>query len=341
LALDLERPRARIRATIPHRGVPFWRAQALTLACVLTAAVLRWPLGPLLGGQIPFVTFFPAVLLASIWGGSWAGVTAVALNLVTAGASWGGNQFGLRFEILPTASLVAFVIFGGVVVLLTDLLRAALKDLARSERQAQLLASEMRHRVKNALAMAKALSRQTARGATSVLEYQALLEGRLDALAHAPEYAPRIDLDPPPLPILIGQVLEPFDLQRFERSGPPLPLPPHLGGTFALVLHELATNATKHGASIHAHRYGLSDLASGCGSIIVDWVERGGPAVSGPVRLGFGSRLLTSAFPDNQAIVALDYQVEGVRCRITLVAPPVAGAEKAAAGKTTTKPAEA
>ena len=338
--MDLERLRTRIRATIPHQGVPFWRGQVIALACVLAAAVLRWPLDPLLAGQLPFVTFFPAVLLASIWGGSWAGVTAVALTLVTAGASWGGNQLGLRFEVLPAASLVAFVLFGGVVVLLSDLLRAAFRDLARSEREAQLLASEMRHRVKNALAMAMALSRQTARGATSVPEYQALLEGRLDALAHAPEYAPGINLDPPPLPTLIGQVLEPFDLQRFERSGPPLPLPPHLGGTFALVLHELATNATKHGAlSVPMGTVSLT-WHQDAGSIILDWIERGGPAVSRPVRLGFGSRLLTSAFAGDQATVALDYHIEGVRCRITLVAPPEAGTEKAA-GTMTTKPAEA
>jgi len=170
--LDLRSLRESIRATIPYRRVAFWRGQAIAFCCVSVAAVLRWLLDPTLAGQLPFVTFFPAVLLASIWGGSWAGVTAVALTLVAASTSWAGNHVGLRFEVLPAASLIVFVVFGGVVVFLSDLLRTALKDLARSEQQAQLTAGEMRHRVKNALAMAMAISRQTARSATSVQEYQ-------------------------------------------------------------------------------------------------------------------------------------------------------------------------
>jgi two-component sensor histidine kinase len=293
----------------------------IAVGCVSAAAVLRWPLDPTLAGQLPFVTFFPAVLLASIWGGSWAGVTAVALTLAAASASWGGNQVGLRFDVLPAASLAAFVVFGGVVVFLSDLLRTTLKDLARSERQAQLMASEMRHRVKNTLAMAKALSRQTARSASSPGEYQTLLEGRLDALAHAPEYASENDADLPTLPVLVTQILEPFGLARFERSGPPLSAPAQDGGTFALLLHELATNASKYGAlSVPSGRVSLT-WRQDAGYIAIDWVERDGPAVAEPTRRGFGSRLLKSGFPEDRATVELDYHVDGVRCRITLIAP--------------------
>jgi two-component sensor histidine kinase len=304
--------------------VPFWRGQAIAGACVVAAAVLRWSLDPLLAGQLPFVTFFPAVLLASIWGGTWAGVTAVALTLAVAGTSWGGLAAGLRFEVLPAASLIAFIAFGGVVVFLSDLLRATLKDLARSERQAKLLASEMRHRVKNALAMASAVSRQTARTATSVPEYQALLEGRLDALAHAPEYGS--ERDPPELRVLLAQVLDPFGLHRFERSGPALTFPAQAGGTLALVLHELATNATKHGAlSLPTGRISLT-WRQDPGKICIDWTERGGPEVAPPVRRGFGSRLLATGFPEDQASVVLEYHPEGVRCRIVLVVTsPIAG----------------
>jgi two-component sensor histidine kinase len=304
--------------------VPFWRGQAIAGACVVAAAVLRWPLDPLLAGQLPFVTFFPAVLLASIWGGTWAGVTAVALTLAIAGTSWGGLATGLRFEVLPGASLIAFIAFGGMVVFLSDLLRATLKDLARSERQAQLLASEMRHRVKNALAMASAASRQTAHTATSVEEYQALLEGRLEALAHAPEYGS--ERDPPELPVLLAQVLDPFGPHRFERSGPALTFPPHAGGTLALLLHELATNATKHGAlSMPTGRVSLT-WRQDPGAIRINWIERGGPSVAPPARRGFGSRLLATAFPEDQARVVLDYHPEGVRCQIVLVVtPPISG----------------
>jgi hypothetical protein len=47
--------------------------------------------------------------------------------------SWGGNQVGLRFEVLPTASLIVFIVSGGAMVLLSDLLRST--RLARHCRQ--------------------------------------------------------------------------------------------------------------------------------------------------------------------------------------------------------------
>jgi hypothetical protein len=66
------------------------------------------------------------------------------------------------------------------------------------------------------------------------------------------------------------------------------------------------------------------------GAIVIDWIERGGPAVGRPSRLGFGSRLLASALPKDRATVTLDYHVEGVRCRITLIVLPEFVAEDVA-----------
>jgi len=99
-------------------------------------------------------------------------------------------------------------------------------------------------------------------------------------------------------------------------------IPPQVGGTFALLLHELATNATKYGAlSVPAGRVSISWWQEP-GAVHFDWTEIGGPAVTPPARRGFGSRLLASAFPEDQAAVTIDYRADGVRCRISLIVPP-------------------
>jgi two-component sensor histidine kinase len=99
-------------------------------------------------------------------------------------------------------------------------------------------------------------------------------------------------------------------------------LPPPQALALALALHELATNALKHGAlSAPGGRVSVS-----CGtdpedaSTVVEWTERGGPPVAGPpARRGFGLRLLAS-----QAGVAADlrFEPEGVRCALRLPHPP-------------------
>ena len=83
------------------------------------------------------------------------------------------------------------------------------------------------------------------------------------------------------------------------------------------MIHELATNAAKHGAlsspegKIEIFWLGESD-EKGC----LTWKERFGPQVVKPSRAGFGSKLLRSAFPQGKGEAALEFEPDGVRCRI-------------------------
>jgi len=85
---------------------------------------------------------------------------------------------------------------------------------------------------------------------------------------------------------------------------------------FSLALHELATNALKHGAlsSTDGNISIVWTVASDDGGAVLKfrWQERGGPAVLAPGQRGFGTLLLESTFSE----VNFDYAREGLSCEI-------------------------
>ena len=86
---------------------------------------------------------------------------------------------------------------------------------------------------------------------------------------------------------------------RISIDGPRVLLKPSAVQGFALVLHELATNAAKHGAlSVAEGRISVSWSVQGNStepSLVFDWQERGGPPAKPPEHRGFGSILLENA----------------------------------------------
>jgi two-component sensor histidine kinase len=92
----------------------------------------------------------------------------------------------------------------------------------------------------------------------------------------------------------------------------------------SLALHELATNALKYGALIAAS--GRVSIAWTCEDqdgepkFVFVWQEFGGPTVSKPTRVGFGSRLISRVLEDDfRGSVDVTYESTGLVCR--LIAP--------------------
>jgi two-component sensor histidine kinase len=140
----------------------------------------------------------------------------------------------------------------------------------------------------------------------------AALRGRVNALAVAHDLVreasgsgPTRGLRPTMLAALAEAVLGPFGTTRAEAGvaggggrialrGPPVSIGPTAAAALALALHELATNAARHGAlSRPQGRVALSWGETAPGGIRMTWRETGGPAVAGPPeRRGFGSTLI-------------------------------------------------
>lgn len=101
-------------------------------------------------------------------------------------------------------------------------------------------------------------------------------------------------------------------------DGASVVLEPGEAQNFSLALHELTTNAAKHGALSVPHgrvevRWWVTETDTGP-LLQFEWRERNGPTVPSPSRQGFGSSLLRQVFPKSQ----LDFDPDGLSCRIDL-----------------------
>jgi PAS domain S-box-containing protein len=190
-----------------------------------------------------------------------------------------------------------------------------------SEHQAVLLA-ELQHRVRNILAVTRAIAARTADTAESVPDYAHLLAGRMAALARTQSSLTRAAGAGVDLGTLIRDEIGAHSIPATQVNvdGPPIVLGAKAAELMALALHELATNALKYGA-----------LADAAGSLAVSWVEfdengagwlrldwketslRAPP--ERPMRKGFGTELITEQVPYELAgRGCLEFYPEGARC---------------------------
>jgi PAS domain S-box-containing protein len=193
------------------------------------------------------------------------------------------------------------------------------------ERQALLL-KELAHRVKNTLALVLSLARQTGARATAVADFLGLFEGRLRALAVVHELLTESGWRSASLVALARLVLAAHAGPGEEGEGritaaieDDVPLRPAAAQDLVLVLHELATNAAKHGAlSAPGGAVALEGRVEG-GELILVWREAGGPPAAPPAARGFGSTLLEQAVAHQQGgRVELDWRPEGLACTLRL-----------------------
>lgn len=181
----------------------------------------------------------------------------------------------------------------------SSLFRAAERELAQrreAEAHQRMLLNELDHRVKNSLAVVLAIANQTARNTSNFTEFNVVFAGRVQALAQAHTLLSEGRWQTTGLRDLVrttlGAICDPCD-PRISTSGPALDLPPRHTLALSLILHELATNASKYGALATCE--GSLEVAWSLGTdgqIRIDWHETATTNVIGPTRMGFGSRLI-------------------------------------------------
>ena len=168
----------------------------------------------------------------------------------------------------------------------------------------------------------------TARTATSTAEMARTLTGRLTALARAHDlirpaitqdvrYAASADLYD-----LVKAVLSPHlssEENQIRIDGTRIEIGPTAGTAFALIMHELATNAVKYGAlSVPEGRVEIAWKMIE-NQLTFSWAETGGPLITDmPERVGFGSQLSrVSARGQLGGDIAFDWQPAGLQIRLT------------------------
>jgi len=197
----------------------------------------------------------------------------------------------------------------------------------KAEERQELLAREVDHRAKNALALVQSIVRLTK--ASDQKTYVAAVEGRIRALSRAHTVLAQARWEGASLNNLIEEELAPFrigDPRRVELKGPQVMLQPAAAQTLALALHELATNAAKYGAlSVLDGRLTLQWCVRG-DELQLDWEEYGGPPVVPPSSQGFGSRVLRASVEGQlRGRLALDWRPNGLSCRLSIPSPGKGG----------------
>ena len=248
-------------------------------------------------------------------------VRRVLRTLVSAERELTAPDSGTRYivRILPYRSIDNSI--AGVVVTFIDV-----TAITRAEERQRLLLAELQHRVRNTLGVVRSIARRSAETSASVEDYASHLDGRLSAFARTQSMVTRDPEGGVDLEYLVVEELLAYNAKEGEQlrvSGPSVRLQPKAAESFALAVHELATNALKYGA-LHqpVGRIDVSwrfDDAADPTQLIFDWRERGGPPVTAPRRKGFGSEMLerTLAF-EFKAKTTLIFNAQGLHCTIAV-----------------------
>lgn len=195
-----------------------------------------------------------------------------------------------------------------------------------TETRLTLLLGELQHRVRNILGVVRSIVSRSVRNATSIEDLAAHLDGRLDNLARTQGIFTRTGESALDLEEIVRD--EMLSLATHEDQvtveGPQVRLKREAAETFALALHELATNAVKYGALSGptgklSVRWRLLNTNQGP-KLSLEWRESGVKALDAqPSRMGFGRELLERGLPyELGATTSVDFARGGVRALIEL-----------------------
>lgn len=201
----------------------------------------------------------------------------------------------------------------------------------RAEEQQRLLVQELNHRVRNTLAVVGAIAKQMLARAESPAQFVAGFIGRIEALARTHGVLARERWGDVDLGEIAKGELEPHLLDgggRIELAAEPrVMLKPKAALTLGMILHELATNALKHGAlSIPDGRAAVAwsvEDRDERRTLVIRWRESGGPPVAPPKGKGFGSELIEREVRHKLGgTVRTDFAPEGIAVEIVLPCDP-------------------
>lgn len=194
----------------------------------------------------------------------------------------------------------------------------------------QLLINELNHRVKNTLAVVQAIARQTFRTDAPRDLQQLAFEGRMSALAQAHNLLAAENWQSASLEEVARSSVNGDADTRVRFKGPHVFLEPKQAVTTAMAIHELYTNAIKHGALRAADGtvgFEWQVTASPAPALVMRWSERGVFPISIPTRAGFGTTMIQQALSaELDAQVEVDYPPSGLVCTVTAPLVSAAGA---------------
>jgi PAS domain S-box-containing protein len=123
---------------VPVRPPRPWFGIGLALALSALGTAAHWLLGPALGDELPFITFFPGILIASVWGGPAGGLTATVMAGILGATLFLPHRPHLNGQVAAARIGVALGT-GILIILVSEMLTRTVRALAASEERMRLL----------------------------------------------------------------------------------------------------------------------------------------------------------------------------------------------------------
>ena len=192
---------------------------------------------------------------------------------------------------------------------------ATMLEMREHEQRQKLLLDELNHRVKNTLATVQSIAIQTLNHADDREDFRDTFIARLMALSSTHNLLVKREWTGASLRELADGTLGHFG-RPYSYAGDDLVLHPNVAVSLGMALHELATNALKHGAWAGAGRVDI-EVSAEAGEARIVWRESQGRRISPPQSRGFGSRLLERGVArELGGSVVLGFPESGLVCTI-------------------------
>jgi PAS domain S-box-containing protein len=120
-----------------------WIVYGAALGAILVATFIRWAMGGFVHDRIPFTTYYPAIVLATLLGGFWLGMLASVLSAIIAWWMFMSPTIGFALDAAHLTSLITFILVCFLLVATVTALNSAI----------DLLLVEIDHRQKTQLAL--------------------------------------------------------------------------------------------------------------------------------------------------------------------------------------------
>jgi len=183
-----------------------------------------------------------------------------------------------------------------------------------AEERQVMLVREVDHRARNALAVAQSIVRLTR--AATIEGYITAVQGRIAALARTHTLLAEARWRGADLRALIDEEMAPFRSDagaRIAIEGPQVSLPPAIAQSLALMIHELVTNAVKHGALSSPQGHVALNWQVAGKNLHLSWIETGGPPVKPPASQGFGSKIMKATIGQQlRGTLNMDWREQGL-----------------------------
>jgi two-component sensor histidine kinase len=340
----------RIYVDIPALRPGTVGAYLLAFLSAVVATVLRLGIHPYVVG-VPFITFFPAVIMVTLISGLGAGLFSVALSSASAAFFMLPPRLSFYIERpADVADLLLFILVAVSIVVFIAAMRLALEGyrelslklqqqsaaLHESEERLRTVVGELQHRTRNLISVVGTMAKGTLRTSKTFDDFSSTFQDRLEVLARAQgllfraKEGGRVTFDELINTELAAQSVRIGEHGSVTLDGPKgVPLRSRTVQSLAMALHELMTNAAKYGAlkQPNGHltvRWWQETLGSGQSWLHLDWKESGvemPPLGATPQGSGQGRELIERVLPyqfDAQTTFAME--ANGVHCTILLPA---------------------